>query len=105
MPMEIVDAHHHLWDAERLDYTLFRSLPVLLRPYTNADFEPLAKRHGVSGSVCVEAASAGADGWQELLWLLEQAKNSRVVKRIVAWAPLEQPGRRQLPGTGDRCRR
>jgi len=91
MPMEIVDAHHHLWDTERLDYELFRSLPVLLRPYTNADFELLAARHGVSGSVLVEAASAGADGWRELLWLLEQAKGSRIVKRIVAWAPLERP--------------
>jgi predicted TIM-barrel fold metal-dependent hydrolase len=105
MPMEIVDAHHHLWDAERLDYTLFRSLPVLLRPYTNADFEPLAKRHGVSGSVCVEAASAGADGWQELLWLVGAGEELAGSEANRGMGSAGATGRRQLPGTGDRCRR
>jgi L-fuconolactonase len=91
MPIEIVDAHHHLWDTDHLHYTLFDSLPALRRPYTISDFEPLAEKNRVSASVCVEAASAGTDGWQELLWILEQARRSRVVKRIVAWAPVDQP--------------
>jgi L-fuconolactonase len=89
--MEIVDAHHHLWDTDLLHYDLFEPFPPLLRPYRNADFEVLAQKNHVTASVCVEAASAGGDGWQELLWLLEQAKSSRVVKKIVAQAPLDQP--------------
>src|SRR5438552_2578424 len=88
--MEIIDAHHHLWDTDRLHYALFDSVPALRRPYTARDFNPLAKEHLVIGSVCVEAASAGADRWQETLWLLEQARASPVVKKIVASAPVEK---------------
>jgi L-fuconolactonase len=89
--MEIVDAHHHLWDTDRLHYTLFDSVAALRRPYTISDFDPVARMHHVVSSVCVEAASAGDDGWQETLWLLEQAKSSQVVRKIVAWAPVEKP--------------
>jgi L-fuconolactonase len=89
--MEIVDAHHHLWDTNRLHYTLFDSVPALRRPYSAADFDPVAKQQHVIGSVCVEAASAGADGWQETIWLLEQARSSPVVSKIVAWAAIEKP--------------
>lgn len=86
--MEIIDTHHHLWDTRVLRYRLFDTLPVLNRPFTVADFEPVAAAAGVSRSVCVEAASAGADGTAELWWLRQQADQSAVVARLVVWAPL-----------------
>jgi L-fuconolactonase len=89
--MSIVDAHHHLWDANLLHYELFDTVPALRRPYTGADYERESAVNGVTASVCVEAASAGADGWCEIRWLLEQARQFPVVHRITAWAPLERP--------------
>jgi predicted TIM-barrel fold metal-dependent hydrolase len=60
--MSIVDAHHHLWDTNLLHYELFDTVPVLRRPYTGADYERESAVNGVTASVCVEAASARADG-------------------------------------------
>src|ERR1700751_5891683 len=87
--MTIVDSHHHLWDTRVFHYTLFDSVPALRKPYLLTDYEVLANANRIKCSVCVEAASAGTDGYRETLWLLEQVKISRVIKRLIAWAPLE----------------
>ncbi len=97
--MAIVDAHHHLWDTRRLRYTLFDRIPAMNRPFPIEDFDRVAAASGVDASVCVEAASAGADGMTEAAWLREQADRSSRVKAIVAWAPVERP---ELPGYLDR---
>jgi L-fuconolactonase len=89
--VEIIDAHHHLWDTDHMRYTLFDGIPTLKRPFTVTDYEAVAAPNGVVGSVCVEAASAGADGLQEIHWLLEQASQSTLIQRVVALAPIEQP--------------
>jgi L-fuconolactonase len=92
--MNIVDAHHHLWDTRYLRYPLFEKMPVLNRPFLMADFEEVAVGNGVTQSVCVEAASAGVDGLAEIKWLLEQTHHSSVVTRLIAWAPITQSDRR-----------
>ena len=89
--MNLIDAHHHLWDTNQLRYSLFDQAPALNRPFTLADFAQVAAANGVSQSICVEAASAGADGLAETRWLLEQAAQSELIAGIVAWAPIEQP--------------
>ena len=43
-------------------------------------------------SVCVEAASAGADGRKELAWLLRVPRFHLLIAGIVAWAPVDRPG-------------
>ena len=44
-----------------LEYRLFREVPELDRPFLLADYEQEARALGVTGSLWVEAASAGAD--------------------------------------------
>jgi L-fuconolactonase len=88
--MNIIDAHHHLWDTNALRYTLFDQVPALNRPFLLADFAAVATANGVSHSICVEAASAGADGLAETRWLVEQAANHAMIAGLVAWAPIEQ---------------
>jgi predicted TIM-barrel fold metal-dependent hydrolase len=88
--VEVLDAHHHLWDTGRLRYALFDELPALNRPFTLDTFQAIAARNGVSASICVEAASAGADGFAEARWLLEQSRTG-LVGGIVVWAPIERP--------------
>jgi L-fuconolactonase len=87
----VLDSHHHLWDPRRLRYELLRSLPALDRPYTAADYDGEAAALGIAGSICVEAASAGADGGRESEWLLAEAARSDRVLGVVAWAPLDLP--------------
>lgn len=88
--MDIIDSHHHLWDTSYQHYSLFDSIPILNRPYTINDFNSICESHNVQGSVCVEAASAGADGRSEVSWLIDQSKRSSVPMRIVAWTPLDR---------------
>jgi L-fuconolactonase len=89
--MEIIDSHHHLWDTRQLHYRLFDSIPTLNRPFLPAQYEEEATALGVTASVCVEAASAGANGLAETLWLLEQARHNASIAGLVIWVPLEQP--------------
>jgi L-fuconolactonase len=88
---EVLDAHHHLWDPAVLDYSLFETVQELNWPYTLAQFDDEAERLGIGQSICVEAASAGADGRLETEWLLREIEGSPRVAALVAWAPLEQP--------------
>lgn len=51
----------------------------------------MAEATGASRSICVEAASAGADGRRETEWLLAEAARTERIAAVVAWAPIEQP--------------
>ena len=59
-----------------------------------SDFVTKATANGVHQSICVEAASAGADGLAEPRRLLEHTVQSDLVAGLVVWAPLEQPNLR-----------
>jgi L-fuconolactonase len=85
----IFDAHHHLWDTRALEYPLFRGVPELDRPFLLADYEQQARALGVTGSLWVEAASAGADPARELDWVLEQVAGSSLIEGLVAYVALE----------------
>jgi L-fuconolactonase len=92
--MRIVDAHHHLWDPSEVDYELLRRvgrLAPLARRFDAAAFDAVARAHGVSAAIAVEATSAGADPATETAWLLDQVGRSTVTRAVVAWAPLEDP--------------
>jgi L-fuconolactonase len=88
--MQIIDTHHHLWDTNYLEYAEFKGIPGLERPFTVLEFEGIAARNGVTQSVCVEAASGGADGAKETQWLLQTTRDSRIISRLVVWAPVER---------------
>lgn len=84
----ILDSHHHLWDTSEIEYALFDSIEALRRPFRAAEFERL----GAPRSICVEAASAGADGRRETEWLLCEIATSDCIAALIAWAPLEERG-------------
>lgn len=93
--MHIIDAHHHLWDLRALRYALFEDLPHnsrLARSCRAPEFDALARANGVVAAIAVEAASAGADPVRETAWLFEEVARSAVTRRVVAYAPVEDPG-------------
>jgi L-fucono-1,5-lactonase len=87
----ILDSHHHLWDTSALDYEHLDEINGLQGRYAAAEFQAIAEATGAQESICVEAASAGADGRRETEWLLTEAARTRPIAAVVAWAPIDQP--------------
>jgi L-fuconolactonase len=87
----ILDSHHHLWDTRALRYPLFDGVDLFDRRFGLDDYVHEAHEVGIVESIVVEAASAGPDGFDELLWLLDEIGDTRSVRGLVAWAPLERP--------------
>lgn len=90
--MGIVDSHQHLWDPRALDYPEFAADDTLNRPFLAADYDAAAGQCGVLASVSVEAASAGAPGFDETTWLLRESARSSLIAGVITWAPVEDPG-------------
>jgi L-fuconolactonase len=86
----IIDAHHHLWQLSRGDYGWIGSganpaLAAIERDYLVEDYVQLAGRHGVGGSVLVQAAQT----IDETRWLLTQARASGgLIRGVVGWVDM-----------------
>ena len=84
----IVDAHHHLWRADRGDYAwMSPSVPILNRNYLPDDLAPILQRAGVDRTVVVQAAQTEA----ETAFLLELAAKTDFVAGVVGWLDFEDP--------------
>lgn len=87
----IVDAHHHLWRADRGDYHwMSPSVPVLNRDYLPADLVPVLRRAGVDRTVLVQAAQTEA----ETDFLLDLASETDFIAGVVGWLDFDD---RDLP--------
>jgi len=76
----IVDAHQHFWDPETADYPWLTD--DLRRRYGPEHLEPLLRRHGVDGTVVVQARHS-LDETRELL-----ALDAPFVLGVVGWVDL-----------------
>ncbi|WP_299678669.1 amidohydrolase family protein [uncultured Roseobacter sp.] len=83
-----IDAHQHYWQVERGDYDWMPDLATLNRGYGPADLEPALARHGIAGTVLVQAAATVA----ETEYLLGLAEATPSVKAVVGWIDFEDPG-------------
>ncbi len=72
-----------------MPYAEFEDIPPLNRPFMLPDLLPALAESGISRTVCVEAASAGADGLREAMWLREQISRTQMIAGAVLWAPIE----------------
>jgi len=85
----IVDAHQHFWDPARADYPwMVGEAAPLRRRFGPEDLSPLLDKHGVSGTVVVQAR-ASLDETRELL---ELAAATPFVLGVVGWVDLTDPG-------------
>lgn len=89
--MEIIDAHHHLWDRGRFGYSWLAQVPGLDRDYLLSDYEDAIAGSGVTGSVHVQADVDEKFSIQETRWILSLADAGGTVAGVVAWAPVERP--------------
>lgn len=80
-----LDAHQHYWKIDRGDYGwITPQLPVLYRDFGPGDLEPLLQKHGIDGSIVVQAAPTV----DETRYILELAEQSASILGVVGWLDL-----------------
>jgi L-fuconolactonase len=82
----VIDAHHHFWRIDRGDYGwLTPALTPIYRDFAPADLAPLLARHGITGTILVQAAPTVA----ETRFLLDIADATPFVRGVVGWVDFE----------------
>lgn len=88
--MTVVDAHQHFWDPGRAHYPwLEPSFPELNRRFSFADLAPHLQASGVQATVLVQCGDFAEDNEA----MFESADQHPEIAGVVAWVPLDDPGR------------
>jgi predicted TIM-barrel fold metal-dependent hydrolase len=66
--MQIIDAHHHLWDKSRFTYSWLAQFSEIDRDFLIADYEESIAGTGVVKSVHVQADVDAEFAQQETRW-------------------------------------
>ena len=91
-PAMRIDSHQHYWEPRRGDYHwMAEDDPILYRRYGPADLAPSLARHGIDGTVVVQAA----ESVHETEYMLGIADASDSVLAVVGWVDFEKPGHRR----------
>jgi predicted TIM-barrel fold metal-dependent hydrolase len=98
--MHIVDAHHHLWSLEAVDYPWLRQRGVLRffgdptsiqHDYGVADFRRDHGHYTIAKSVHIQVGTAPGAELSETNWLHQQAAKTGLPSAIVAYCDLALP--------------
>lgn len=101
--MQIIDAHHHVWDLAVRDQEWITGpgLAPLRRDFALGELAPQARAAGVDATVLVQTVTAA----EETPEFLALAGQSGLVAGVVGWTDLTAPGiadtlaaMRELPG-------
>lgn len=80
----IIDAHIHIWDLERIEYTWLKGdTSILNRTYSLAEFPAT----NITGGILVQAANNREDTDM----MLEVAAKTELIQGVVGWLPLTDP--------------
>jgi L-fuconolactonase len=84
MPKRI-DAHHHLWRYQEKEHPWIRhEMKALAKDFLMADLERVTNACGIDGTVAVQVRQSV----EETRWLLQLAKDSKVIRGVIGWAPI-----------------
>ena len=83
-----IDAHQHFWQPLRGDYDWMpRKNLILNRAYGPSDLGPSLERHGIDGTVVVQAAATV----HETEYMLGLADATPSILGVVGWINFENP--------------
>ncbi|MDJ0751349.1 MAG: amidohydrolase family protein [Woeseiaceae bacterium] len=97
--MRIVDAHHHLWDLQAVEYPWLMATGVkrffgdptpIQKNYLAADLRDDASGFELEGSVHVQVGVAAGSEVEETRWLQETGEREGLPSVIVAYCELER---------------
>jgi len=81
-----IDAHHHLWKFDPIDYDwIDDAMAVLQKDFLIKDLEKTLNHNGFSTSIAVQARQS----MEETLWLLALAEETDLIKGVVGWIDLK----------------
>jgi len=81
-----VDAHHHLWQFDPVEYDwIDDSMQVLKKDFLVKDLQKTLYNNGFSSSIVVQARQS----LTETNWLLELAEQNDIIKGVVGWIDLK----------------
>jgi len=82
----MLDSHHHFWQLARGWHRwLTPQSAAIYRDFMPADLAPLLRRHGVTGTVLVQAADCA----EETAFMQSVAAEAEFVRGIVGWVDFE----------------
>jgi L-fuconolactonase len=94
--MPIIDAHQHVWDPARAEYSwLGPELEPINRTVTFEEVRPSLVRCGIQASILVQSA----DNDEDTALMLDTAARFPQIAGVVAYAPLADPERTSLLAT------
>ena len=83
-----VDAHHHLWRYDPIEYDwIDATMRPLQRDFLPADLAQETNAAQVDATVAVQARQT----LEETHWLLSLAAESSLIQGVVGWAPIADP--------------
>ena len=89
MAQEFIDAHHHLWKYSKEQYPwMLEGMESIRRDFLIPELLAVAQEAGVTGTVAVQARQLQ----EENPWLLELAGKTDLIRGVVGWVPLVEPG-------------
>ncbi|GGF61069.1 hydrolase [Paenibacillus albidus] len=87
-----IDSHQHYWKIARGDYGwITPELPVLYRDFLPEHLEPHLARHGLDGTIVVQAAPTLA----ETEFILSLSEQTTSICGVVGWIDLAAPSYRE----------
>lgn len=90
LPFQIIDAHFHLWDPERLTYPWLDEYPTLKRRFGTDDLTTALGSVMFEGGIVVQADCDPKQSADEVAWISSLAESYSGVEGIVAHAALEK---------------
>lgn len=87
-PQPIIDAHHHFWSYDPVEYGwIDDAMAVIRRDFLPADLRAQIEAVCVDGVISVQARQSLA----ETAWLMEFAMANDFIRGVVGWVPLVSP--------------
>jgi L-fuconolactonase len=81
-----IDAHHHLWAFNPVEYDwIDDSMALLRKDFLVDELEKTLYANGFSASIVVQARQS----LEETLWLIDLANQSDLIKGVVGWIDLK----------------
>jgi L-fuconolactonase len=85
----LIDSHHHLWSYSADQYGwISDAMPELRHDFLLPELRQMAAHSGVDAVVTVQARQT----IEETRWLLELAGQEPLIRGVVGWLPLADPG-------------
>jgi L-fuconolactonase len=89
MPHEYIDAHHHLWRYSEEEYPwMLAGMEAIRRDFLSDELKSATQAAAITGSVAIQARQK----IEETEWLLHLAGSNDLIRGVVGWVPLAEPG-------------